>query len=158
MAANVINWSSLFNGQILTLDLYDPLSNPNGDVLRFDDSSISAAELWYLEANDTLTVVTITVGFKSVTFNVDGLTVTTSNITFADGSVLLVGDNLYGTGNDNAGNTLVGGSGDDQLIGLGGNDSLAGGAGTDVFVDSYGNNTLVGGTGDDSVGHSCRRG
>ena len=149
MAANVINWSSLFNGQILTLDLYDPLSNPNGDVLRFDDSSISAAELWYLEANDTLTVVTITVGFKSVTFNVDGLTVTTSNITFADGSVLLVGDNLYGTGNDNAGNTLVGGSGDDQLIGLGGNDSLAGGAGTDVFVDSYGNNTLVGGTGDD---------
>jgi Ca2+-binding RTX toxin-like protein len=149
MAANLINWSSVVSGQIRTVRLFDPVSNPNGDVLRFDDPAISAASLIILRLDSTLTKFSVTVGSKTITLFVDGRTATTSNITFANGSLFLVGDNSYGTGGDDASNTLVGGNGNDQLNGLGGNDILSGGAGADVLADSEGTNTLLGGSGND---------
>ncbi len=59
---------------------------------------------------------------------------TSGNVTFADGSKLLVGDNTTGNSNDKIDNTLVGGLGNDRLIGLGGNDKLDGKEGSDTYV------------------------
>jgi len=50
-----------------------------------------------------------------------------------------------GAGND----TIVGGSGDDEIHGDGGNDSLTGGAGDDTLIGDAGNDTLFGGDDDD---------
>jgi len=69
--------------------------------------------------------------------------VATSNIVFADGSLLLVGDNLYTTADDSLGNSLNGGTGDDQLVGLGGDDTLSGGAGNDQLSGGAGTDLAV---------------
>jgi serralysin len=45
---------------------------------------------------------------------------------------------------------LVGGGGDDTLIGSSGNDLLIGGAGNDTFIGSDGNDLMFGGAGDDT--------
>ena len=97
MAANIVNWSSLSSGEIRTLNLYDSVSNPDGEILHFNDSLISAANVRILQLDDTLTRFSVRVGSKTVTLLIDALTVTTSNITFANGSLLLVGDNSYQT-------------------------------------------------------------
>ena len=130
-------WSNLTNGQVITT------FNPAVDVLRFDDDTISAADV-SIDSNDLLTVAILSYGGKTVTIQMNPLATTSTNVTFADGSMLLVGDNTTGTVNDDAANTLVGGSGDDQLLGLGGADSLVGGAGNDVFT-MYGSSDTVGG-------------
>ncbi len=54
---------------------------------------------------------------------------------------------LGGQGND----TLVGGSENDSLDGGNGKDSLSGGAGTDTLSGGNGNDTLSGGTGSDTL-------
>jgi D-alanyl-D-alanine carboxypeptidase len=82
--------------------------------------------------------------------------VTTSNIKFADGSVLVVGDNKVGTSSDAAANKIdilkdyAGAlAKDNQLIGLGGNDRLSGGLGDDRIVGGEGADTLRGRAGHD---------
>jgi len=55
---------------------------------------------------------------KSVTLLTPYRTLTTSNVTFQNGSRLVVGDNTTGTANDDSANTLVGSSGNDHLLGL----------------------------------------
>jgi len=127
------NWTALTNGQVIAFDPFDPVGNPLGDVLNFDDLTISAANI-AVDSTDGVTDFIVFYEGKTVTFLGAPLAVTTSNVTFANGSVLLVGDDTTGTVNDNAPNTLVGGSGDDQLIGLEGADSLAGGAGNDTLA------------------------
>jgi Ca2+-binding RTX toxin-like protein len=62
-------------------------------------------------------------------FSVDKILST--NFIFADGSRLIVGDNLTTTVNDAVANTLIGGLYDDQLLGLAGNDTLIGNDGDD---------------------------
>lgn len=66
--------------------------------------------------------------------------------------------NGYNPHGDNRGLTLVGGAGDDVLLGetlddtidgLGGNDRLEGRAGNDILRGGDGNDTLLGGSGDD---------
>jgi D-alanyl-D-alanine carboxypeptidase len=93
--------------------------------------------------------------------------VTTSNIKFADGSVLVVGDNAIGTSRDNDDNTidirddfktaagknnhLLGLGGDDELSGGGGNDKILGGSGDDEIDGRSGNDRLYGGKGNDEI-------
>ena len=85
---------------------------------------------------------------------------TTTNVTFADGSQLLIGDNTFlvgGSGlNDDAANTLTGTAHDDAFFGLIGDDTLNGGNGNDVFQTgfvsaAFGNDTINGGNGFDRL-------
>ncbi len=155
------NWSSLANGQAIAF-------NPVADLLYFDDPLFSAPTVAfdYFSSPGTTTFIG---GFdgKTVTLLTAPGTLTSGNVVFASGSMLLYGDNTTGTANDDQPNTLAGSTGDDALYGAGGadtlsggdgidlldggngDDSLAGGPGRDVFADLYGNNTLSGGQGDD---------
>ena len=91
----------------------------------------------------------------------------TSNVTFTDGSVLLIGDNTTGAAADSAANTLTGTALNDQLIGLAGNDILDGGAGSDRIYGNQGednitsaastaggNDTVYGGKGNDVINYA----
>jgi len=144
------NWSALTNGQSIAFD-------PAQDTLHIDDPSISALLVAFTFSQISHTS-TFTFSGKSITLQTDLKTITTSNFTFADGSLWLVGDDTTGTLNDDGPNTLVGGNGDDRLIGLGGDDSLTGGAGNDVFSMAYatfavGNDTIDGGAGSDRLNY-----
>jgi D-alanyl-D-alanine carboxypeptidase len=91
--------------------------------------------------------------------------VTTSNVKFDDGSVLVVGDNQVGTNRDgrsnlidilktfreaaNEDNQILGLGGDDYLSGGNGNDKISGGSGDDFLNGRNGNDTLLGGNGND---------
>ncbi|HAP41383.1 MAG TPA: hypothetical protein DCQ94_16740, partial [Nitrospira sp.] len=130
--------------------------DPAADVLVFGgyhsgpDVSASSVSLWY------------TAEFSDVTF-MDGvkaarlaspmnlMQLTTGNIRFEDGSLLVVGDNSTDTSSDNLANTLTGGSAADQLRGLGGNDQLNGLGGNDLLNGGDGNDTLDGGQGADTM-------
>ena len=70
---------------------------------------------------------------------------------FASASTLLGGegnDQLIGGG---AGDSISGGTGDDYIFGYGGADTVDGGAGNDVILGSGANSSLSGGLGDDVV-------
>jgi hypothetical protein len=115
--------------------------DPNTDVLFFDQAFIAAASLSLAWTGSS---VTITADSKQITLT--GVSIeqfTTSNITFADGSQLQVGDNSIASVGDASANTLVGTSGNDQLVGLDGNDTLTGGAGDDVLQGGAGSNVAV---------------
>ncbi|MEP7301797.1 MAG: hypothetical protein ABI699_09740 [Caldimonas sp.] len=109
--------------------------NPLSDVLTFDNGSISAASLILTYASD-FTAIGIKAGGTSFTLTstVKLTQLTTTNVRFADGSQLVIGDNSTGA-NDSAANNVVGGIRNDQLFGLAGHDTLRGGAGDDTYVD-----------------------
>jgi len=131
-----ILWSTLTAGSTLVFD-------PATDVLRFDSTSISAADFGMISwiGDD----VTFSVSGKSdaglnktvhltVTGGVRALADT--NVIYDSGSRLLVGDNTTSVGDgtstfDDAANSLTGTAGRDCLLGLGGNDTLTGGLGAD---------------------------
>ena len=147
VAPTIYKWSTLTNGQQLTFD-------PSKDKLVFDDASISAANLSFSFTGTTS--VTIAYGGTTVTIAASVKSLTTSNVTFANGSLLVVGDNaVAATADDNA-NTLDGSAQGDLLIGLGGNDVINGGTGDDVILIGYpmvavGNDTVDGGAGTDTL-------
>lgn len=153
-------WSALTDGQVIA---FDPLV----DVIQFDDSSISAGDRsiiyalesgWELRvfdnANPALNkIVTIVSGTAYQGFR----QITDTNVVFANGSTLLIGDNTTGTAGDDAANTLTGTSGSDRFLGLRGDDTLNGGAGNDVFVlnsgsQPFGADVVAGGSGFDWIG------
>ncbi|MGH9260719.1 MAG: calcium-binding protein, partial [Acidimicrobiales bacterium] len=155
---NVYLWSTLSDGQSIAFD-------PSQDQLVFDDPAISAASLTVDANTEAIPPLTIfSFGGKTVTLFTLPYALTTTNITFADGSLLIIGDNTTAVPTtpdvaDGAANTIVGGSGSDLLIGLGGADSIFGGDGDDLFpmvVDeatggTYGSDTVDGGTGSDTL-------
>lgn len=95
------NWSTLVNNSLL-------LFNPFADQLVFDDPAISAAAV-QLGSNGA--DWTFSYGGKTVRLSIAPTALTRGNVVFADGSVLLVGDNATGTTNDYLDNTLAGGAG-----------------------------------------------
>src|SRR3982750_969452 len=126
----VYNFSALSSGQAIAF-------NPSADVLNFDQSAISAANLGVTVEgiNSRIAVLSGTDAGKSVVLqNTSPLQLATSNITFANSSLLLFGDNSAGTANDNLANTLDGTAGNDLLQGFGGADTLNGGAGNDTYT------------------------
>jgi D-alanyl-D-alanine carboxypeptidase len=83
---------------------------------------------------------------------------TTGNLRFADGSVLVVGDNRKGQAGDALGNDhdilrdfAKAADKNNQLIGLAGNDRLAGGLGDDRLAGGDGSDHLLGRAGDDRL-------
>lgn len=82
--------------------------------------------------------------------------ITTETVSFADGSVLVVGDNMSGSARGGRSNSIdilrdFAGASDanNQAMGLGGNDKLRGGNGDDRLLGGTGNDTLSGRNGDD---------
>jgi len=137
----VYQFSALANGQAISF-------NPSADQLQFDQTTVSAAAVTVVAEGANLRLTT---GGKSVVLNDTALPqVTTGNITFANGSQLLVADNNVGTVNDAAGNALTGGAGADHIQGLGGNDTINGGGGNDWIVGGAGNDSISGSGGQDS--------
>src|SRR5262245_45294986 len=122
----VFRFSALSDGQAISF-------NPDTDVLNFDQTDVAAAQLNVTAFGDT-TRIQVAGGAqtgKDVTLlNTVPFQLTTTNITFSDGSRLVLGDNSTAR-NDDASNTLTGTSGRDQLLGFGGSDTLNGGAGID---------------------------
>jgi serralysin len=140
------NFSSLGSGQSISFD-------PNADVLFFDQSAISAANLGVVQEGANLRVTLLDgadAGKNVVLLNTSELQLATTNVSFANGSALLFGDNATATANDNAANSLAGTGGGDLLKGFGGSDTLTGGAGNDRMFGGDGNDSFVmssGGTG-----------
>src|SRR3954470_23892370 len=144
-AMAVRNFSALTNGQAITFD-------PNADVLNFDQTAISAANLALTveAANLRVTVQYGTDAGKSIVLQgISPLQLATTNVHFANGSALLFGDNSTSTAGDDLANTLSGTSGADLIKGFGGNDFIGGGDGADSIVGGAGNDTIYGDSGND---------
>ncbi len=150
MAGVVYNWSELSNGQVISS------FDVNADQLVFNDTNIHAQDRAIL--NWTGTDVVFFSGGKTVhiTMANGGRDITTTNVVFADGSKLVVGDNAVGNVNDDGANINVlpasSLAGNDRFLLLGGDDSQNGGAGNDTFVlgngvGAFGDDTIDGGSG-----------
>jgi D-alanyl-D-alanine carboxypeptidase len=181
-------------GAIISLDVSKAGSSVGVGAIRTIIDTIKSDALWqgipaFDAASDTLLVKAVSARALSVSGDqelrlayqnaelslpVDLRRVTTSNVTLADGSVLVVGDNSVGASADdvasviniarqfsgaaNDDNQLLGLGGDDWMAGANGNDKLHGGdgddilrgrGGDDVLLGSAGADRLVGGAGDD---------
>jgi len=122
--------------------------NPNSDILNFDQAGISAADVRVADEGASIRII---ISSKDIVLTgLDPQHLSTSNITFANGSRLLFGDNTPGTANDNAPNSLVGTGGRDQLNGFGGADTLNGGAGDDIYTVGTGD-VIIDSNGIDSI-------
>jgi Ca2+-binding RTX toxin-like protein len=140
-------FSALFDGQSISF-------NTSADVLNFDQSVIGAADIRATIEGTNLRVSVASGSFAGkdiLLLNVTPTRLTSTNVTFADGSRLLIGDNTSGITNDNFNNSLVGTAGRDHLSGLGGNDTLNGAAGNDRLDGGDGNDSLLGGDGNDTL-------
>jgi D-alanyl-D-alanine carboxypeptidase len=116
--------------------------------------SISAADL-LLAGGEAMTLSASGVTLQTAR---DLRAVTQANLSFTDGSVLLVGDKRSGTTGDDLGNRLdvardapLAVDKNNQLMGLGGNDTLVGGNGNDRLSGGSGRDTLEGGAGNDKL-------
>jgi hypothetical protein len=118
-------FSALSNNQTLTF-------NPALDTLSIDIAGLDAASGVFLQGGTDLLLT-----YQNKTIKLAGVTLaklSSSHVTFANGSRLLIGDNTSGTANDGLANTLTGTVRGDYLDGRGGADTLTGGDGNDVYV------------------------
>src|SRR4051812_11683349 len=102
------NFSALSSGQAIAFD-------PSADILNFDQTAISAASLDIhpLDSGVRISVVSGSGAGKFVDLQGPSeLQIAGSNVRFANGSLLLIGDNSTAL-NDNNANTLFGGNGAD---------------------------------------------
>jgi len=148
-------FSALSDGAAIAFD-------PIQDDLVFDQPSISAADLAITAEGDGVRVLVASgaqAGKSVLLQDVSLLQLATSNVSFANGSALLFGDNSTAQ-NDDAANRLTGGAGNDLLQGFGGadtinggngNDVIRGGAGNDLFSGNAGTDWVEGGTGNDTM-------
>src|SRR3989440_1977240 len=141
------NFSALSSGQAVSF-------NPTSDVLNFDQTAISAGNLQVdLQGADSrITVLSGTDAGKTITLLTTAPPqLATSNVTFANGSAFLFGDNSAGTAGDDLANSIDGTAGADLIQGFGGNDFLLGGGGADRVLGGAGNDTVGGNDGNDWV-------
>lgn len=137
----IINFSTLANKDKIDL---------GGDKLVFD-GGISAADVAIAELK---TGVQLNAGGKTIllkdwelgNLNID-------QVTFNNGSELLVGDKVFTTTDDDNANMIEpffpGNKNRDQLRGMGGDDELTAGKGDDLMFGQGGNDTLYGQDDDD---------
>ena len=147
----IYNWSSLTTNQSLAFD-------PANDQLAFDDPSISAAMIGLNYTPDSglgsAAFVRVIYGTKTITLSsTDIRTLTTSNVTFANGSLLIVGDNGVASSADDSANTINGSAQADYINGLGGDDIINAGDGNDLIYkpNSDGSDNISGGNGNDTI-------
>jgi Ca2+-binding RTX toxin-like protein len=141
----VYRFSQLLSGQSVSF-------NPSTDVLNFDQAFVPAADVMVSTQGADVMLIAWNGSFFSHVFltNVSPLQLTTTNITFANGSQLLFGDNSTAL-NDDAANVITGTAGGDLLAGFGGADTMNGGLGNDTYIvgtgdvlsDSEGFDTVV---------------
>lgn len=116
----IIRFKTIANNQSISF-------NPATDILQFDDLRISAGSLVF---NYSALYDNISFTARGKTFflptGVLATSLTTSNVTFADGSQLLVGDA--------SNNSVLGTNFGDYLDGLAGADTMTGGFGSDTYV------------------------
>ncbi|HYC01896.1 MAG TPA: hypothetical protein VED40_01300 [Azospirillaceae bacterium] len=96
---------------------------------------------------------TLHIGLDSVagadfTVRLNGFTNLAGIAVATEDAILLLPGTGETLGNDNA-ETLVGGTGDDLILGLGGDDTIPGGAGNDMLIGGLGQDTVEGAGGDD---------
>src|SRR4051812_38297974 len=118
----IYRWSTTPSGAII-----DPF-NPNTDQLLVDLPFAAAADLLVAPSGS---LTTFSYGGGTVSLRLDVRAVTPANVTFSDGSRLLVGDTTTSVVADDSGNTIVGTANNDQILGLGGADHIWGLAGND---------------------------
>ena len=126
-AGTTFAFSALAQSQHLAFD-------PTVDVLHFDSAGIPAASVRITDV-----VGNLAVSAAGKTIYLDGTELrqlTVANVTFADDSMLLVGDNSLGTRKDDERNvwTTALSTKANQFMGLVGGDDLTGGGGPDRFV------------------------
>ncbi|GHC56414.1 serine hydrolase [Neogemmobacter tilapiae] len=155
-----IETASLMIHDLLTKAKVWQTVEDDGSPLRVQSGT--AAQMRLLEAENGLRFELAGAGL-TLDRQVEGLT--TANLRFADGSVLVVGDNRKGAAWDaltndqdilrdfakaaGQNNQLIGLGGDDRLAGGRGDDRLAGGEGADRLWGRAGDDRLVGGSGAD---------
>jgi Ca2+-binding RTX toxin-like protein len=118
-------FSTLSNNQILAF-------NPAVDTLAIDIAGLDAAAGAFLQSG-----VDLLLTYQGKTIRLADMILaqlSSSHITFANGSQLLIGDNTSDPVTDFLANTLTGTARGDYLNGLGGADTLTGGDGNDVYV------------------------
>lgn len=133
----------------------DAIANPNL-VAAFDPTTdrlvvagLAAAQLQVTWTTDTVALtspsgrVTLPISPRQVA---DGV-----NITFDDGSRLMIGDNITGASGDGLANALGGGTGSDQYHGLSGADTFGAGTGDNLVYGNRGNDVLAALAGNDSL-------
>ncbi|MCF8177721.1 MAG: calcium-binding protein, partial [Sulfuritalea sp.] len=155
---HVVDYAALGNGSETAFD-------PTVNTLAITDSSLSAANfilsnvtggnagkgatLTQLNPATGAPVKSISLLFTPGSDDTNLLKITSSNIVFANGSMLLIGDDTTGTTDDTYTGALTGSSFNDLLISVDGAQSLSGGGGNDVLYGGAGNDTLDGGNGYD---------
>jgi D-alanyl-D-alanine carboxypeptidase len=133
---------------------WKPITNFDAakDVMKIEAVDAASARIANTEA--------FKAGFGDVALKLplDLRSVTTSNIKFADGSMLVVGDNKTGLEGDDQKNAIdikrdfsKAIDKDNQLMGLGGNDRLSGGNGDDHLLGGEGADVLTGRKGSDML-------
>jgi Ca2+-binding RTX toxin-like protein len=137
----VYQFSALSDGQAISF-------NPNADTLNFDQTAISAADVRVSAQGTGIHISAF--GKDVLLLNSQVTQLTTGNVTFANGSRLVFGDNATAQTADNGSNSLAGTGGNDHLWGFGGRDALSGGAGNDWLAGGTGLDTLTGAGGADS--------
>jgi Ca2+-binding RTX toxin-like protein len=137
----VYRFSTLSDNQAISFD-------PESDRLYFDQTSMAAANVVAWADSQGLHVYETTSGKEVVLLGMSRFEVTTSNISFADGSRLLYGDNSLAGGDDGP-NSLSGTFHDDHLHGWGGDDTLLGRGGADWLEGGNNDDRLEGGSGND---------
>src|SRR4051794_30741806 len=88
--------------------------NPASDVFQVNNAGLSAAD--FAISSPTAGSTKFVGGGKTITLKTAVEKLTATNVTFADGSKLLVGDAATGTASDALDNTLTGTTHDDQLM------------------------------------------
>jgi Ca2+-binding RTX toxin-like protein len=139
----IYRFSALSDGQQIRF-------NPQLDDLIFDQSLISAADMRVTDEGAHTRIRLMSgpyIGKDVLLLNVDPQQLAGSNLSFANGSTLLFGDNSSAR-NDDLGNSLTGTAGRDHIAGFGGNDTLDGGAGADFMDGGSGNDRFVVTSGD----------
>ncbi|HZG45728.1 MAG TPA: hypothetical protein VEZ41_05610, partial [Allosphingosinicella sp.] len=134
------------NGQTVTFDAAT-------DTLTFG-VGLSAAQLKLTQGPGTGANATVIVTIGAITVTLKGITIEAlraNALSFADGSVALIGDLTANTFPDGSANIHNGGAGNDYLSGLGGDDVLNGGGGHDTIITGSGNDTVNAGAGDDLI-------